>query len=430
VPAPFNFIQEKLSPPGEPMRVSRRGLVITILSVLVTVGVARCLLILSPRNQLHDFAYLWLAGKLWVSGISPYSAEYVRLGKESLELSGVAERPFAFFYPPNWSVITIPMGLLPYRLAGPLWTGFNIVLIVASQIAIFFAIRRDKRSTIALLVALVFVLFVNGTRFNLVLGQTSTLVMFALAVIALGMARDMFWLRTVGIAIAMLKPNVGMVLVAPLLVYDFRAVLAAGAISLVLAIPALLIESPVSIISNLASSIASYGNYPINMIDYQTGVATIIHSMTGVESSPVLLSIIAAFLSLALFLIYSRSVKRDDNFWFGYLWIASATASFVVRFHMHDMVMVALLVQPLLLFKVSNAVRALCLASMLLLLRPEKLAMVLHFHAEGAATNVSNFLGANLIASFAMMGVMIALLAYLTQLWMSRSAAVAVPRSA
>jgi hypothetical protein len=89
---------------------------------------------------------------------------------------------------------------------------------------------------------------------------------------------------------------------------------------------------------------------------------------------------------------------------------------------MHDMIMIALLVQPLLVFKMNNVVRAGCLASMLLLLKPERMAVFLNLYSQDAPRNMSNFLGANLLASLGAMGVAIALLVYLFQLGRNRGA--------
>lgn len=399
------------------MVVGNRQLLVFSISVLLAAVLARYLsVIVSSTNHLQDFAYLWLAGKLWASGISPYGPDYAMLAKASADLADVAERPHAFFYPPAWSSITIPISLIPYRLATPLWTILNILAIISSQLAVFFAIRPEKRSNVALLAGLLFCFAMNGTRFNLVLGQTSIIVMLSLSIMVLGIARDSFWLRCLGTTLVMLKPNVGIVLMAPMLLYDFRAVFAAGGISLLLSIPALLTESPASMISHLAGNIASYGTYPINMPAAQTGVSTIIYVINGANISPGILSVAGGLIAFALFSCYLKIRAASDMKWFGYLWITVATAAFMVRAHMHDWILVALLVQPLLLFRMNNVVRAGCIASMLVLLKPERIAIFLNLYSQNAPANMSNFLGANLLASLAVMGVAIALLAHLFQL--------------
>jgi hypothetical protein len=399
-----------------------RRLAIAGLSLVVLFGVFRCLTTADGSNQWHDLAYLWLSGKAWASGISPYSADYVALGKSSLELAGVTERPYAFFYPPNWSVLTIPMGLLPYSVAGPSWVILNIILVIGSQIAIFFSLKPEKRSYLVLLAALAYCFALNGTRFNLVLGQTSILIMFALSLLMLGIARNIFWLKCLGVVLVMLKPNVGMVLVAPMILYDYRAVIVAGAASLAMCIPALMIETPISIIHRLSASIATYGDYPINSPQAQTGVSTLIYVSIGADVSAVALSLIAALIAAILFTLYMHIQREKDCVWFAYLWIASAMAAMMVRFHMHDMVIITLLIQPLLLFKMNHIARAGFILGLLLLIKPERLAIMLHFYSRDAALNLSNFLGANLLASLGMLAVTLALLAYLSQLWMNKLA--------
>lgn len=403
------------------MGIGRR-LSILVLSLVIAAGVLRCMLTLPEGYYLHDFSYLWLAGRTWAEGLSPYSADYGRVIESLPEASFIKARPYLFYYPPNWSAFVIPLSFLPLSVAGIVWTGLNLLMLTGSQIAIYFSISEKRRNLILLLVALAFCFALNGTKFNFRIGQTSILVMFAFSIMILGVARNSFALRAIGIALVMLKPNIGMILVAPMLLYDFRSVIAGAVLTLLLSIPAFLIESPMSIGRQLAMNIASYGDFPVNMVAAQTGLSSIIYAVTGADTSPILLSLLGACLSLLLFAWYWRQEEREHNPWFGYLWIGSAAAAFMVRFHMHDMVIIALIVQPLALSGMSLGVRCAAVAGLLSLWKPEGLAIFLKFYAEGARVKSSNFFGANLVTSIGMMFVVLALLMYLYQLRTRRGA--------
>ncbi|HET8707646.1 MAG TPA: glycosyltransferase family 87 protein, partial [Pseudomonadales bacterium] len=80
-----------------------------------------------------DFRWLYVAGKTWLSGHSPYN--FSAWADQWMEtpftfIGGYPSQPF--FYPPHWGAIVVPLAKLPYLDALRVWDFINVVSYLAS----------------------------------------------------------------------------------------------------------------------------------------------------------------------------------------------------------------------------------------------------------------------------------------------------------
>lgn len=60
--------------------------------------------VVAPTREV-DFRFFWLAGKLWETGIDPYSESFRQIGADILPPGNVV---IYWFYPPQWWAICGP----------------------------------------------------------------------------------------------------------------------------------------------------------------------------------------------------------------------------------------------------------------------------------------------------------------------------------
>ena len=234
-----------------------------------------------------DFRFFWLAGALWGEGASPYDPAYAALALEQFGLQAGAY----WYYPPNWAPLT-----MMYALADPL-TGSRMLSIANAALLlwasslnvrafrifgenfgsepatpIYAAVSKLTDGQIFFLHA-GFMATLQGSANTIHLGQSSILIYGALSLMALAIAERKLLLAGVGLALLMLKPQIGLFAVAALAFYPFgRRVVCLGAlISVVMCAPALLAQAPLAILSGMATNLSAYADYAANAPAALTG---------------------------------------------------------------------------------------------------------------------------------------------------------------
>jgi hypothetical protein len=209
-----------------------------VMGVLAMAGLTHMYSSLFLRDNVAtglDFRLVWLAGKLWLAGESPYGPFFA---KTYAELFGQSINMY-WSYPPSWFPISALVGLASFDLAFRIWSAANIAMTIVGTWLIARAVAAPFASQfwLVFLAGLAFALSMQATEIAIFIGQTSFVVYIGLAALVCGLLTSFPILLILGLFITALKPHVGLVaFVAVLALPRYRwTVLAAGAASLLAA---------------------------------------------------------------------------------------------------------------------------------------------------------------------------------------------------
>lgn len=236
-----------------------------------------------------DFRFFWLAGEFWLRGDSPYDAAYAAAARSQFAISNGA----IWYYTPNWFPIAALLSLPDALTGSRLWLVANAAMLVAGAVLNECAFRRLPAASALIdpdapIAAFVFslprrtlvVLFAGvaalaqATGNTLHLGQSSMLIYLGASLLLFGATRRGPIAAAAGLAILMLKPQIGALICAGLVFTPFgrRAILFAGLVSFAAAAPAFLITPPAELVSALAGGISQYTDQSYNMPPAVTGL--------------------------------------------------------------------------------------------------------------------------------------------------------------
>lgn len=353
-----------------------------------------------------DFRLIWLAGRLWSEGMSPYSEAFLDAYRINF-----GNGPISHFwvYPPYWWIISRPLGGLPFETALMVWNIANYTLLI---LAAAMASMLQKNGSNALPCAMRFILilallsFVQATPFAISIGQTTFLVLSGLALLLRSSLTHDKLLCALGVSLVMLKPNYGLFIVICMLWNRWTwgpiaAVVGAYIAAIFLAaIPSGLVETVSGFLGNL--SLYSAPHVSANQPENQTGIVHLAE-VFGVSMYPAF----ALGLSLAIAVVTGLVVRPSTE---ALLVVAIATA-FLVPLHTYDLTFCVFLV-VVLLARGTPAVAMICLISLIFLVRPANLA------ALSGVTNpasMSSFQG-SLVASIGLALLCIAAFVHLSRI--------------
>lgn len=158
------------------------------------------------NNFALDFRLIWVAGKVWLSGATPYGPRYLPI--YDTYFSG---RPNSHFwvYPPYWMPIAAIMSTIPFTVAAKVWSLIQVACVAAGSY--FFAAANAGRAEARTLIPLVFgaAALSHSTVATLSLGQTSLLVFLGVSLYYLHFARGDRWALITALVLLLLKPNIG-----------------------------------------------------------------------------------------------------------------------------------------------------------------------------------------------------------------------------
>jgi len=355
------------------------------------------------RGSPHiDFSYLYVAGRAWLLGLDPYGPGYAVANHQA------GARPsflplWPFFYPPNWWPVATSLALLHFKAAAALWTIVAVVGMIAAQAVINWTFVSDRRAwLLPLLVAITYTFASTGTVFDMWLGQTSPWEVIAYTLVVLGLSRGSDGLAGFGAALVMMKPNIGMILLGPLMLRRGGwKVLAIGAVITIAAAAPVFAQFGVGpTIKGFLNNLSHYEDVPPNFPQAQTGLGTIIYFLGGKSVSPQLLPLAGATCAAVAYGITLRHDRRPESELFLFMLASIASAVFFARVHIHDLILVGLLIQPLMVRWSGRWHEWLAAIGILLLLAPEKITNALKLDA-GIDPQYNNFPHANLLASIA-----------------------------
>ncbi len=298
---------------------STRRAAVALLPILSLVAIAggtlalvRTLLLPLPQR---DFASIWLAGRAWRAGASPYSDAYMTMAEGLLP---VTLRPWWWAYPPQWQGLAMLFSGSDVASDARAWLGFNLACLLLALIAAWPTIRATAPERRSMLLAFPTLLAITeGLRASFYLGQTSILMTLGTTLIATGTIASRRWMVAVGATILLLKPTLGL----PICCVLFAApalrvpVIAAIVTSGVAALPHILGRDPAGLVADaryFLNTAAQYGtvvfNWPANM----TGLAQLA-SVAGLPapSAPVA-TLLTAAVGVPLALLQARRWPTDE----------------------------------------------------------------------------------------------------------------------
>ncbi|MGR3762388.1 hypothetical protein ACUXV3_19980 (plasmid) [Roseobacteraceae bacterium NS-SX3] len=363
----------------------------------------------------YDFRYIWLAGQLWLEGTDPYGAAYQPAGTVRIAQGHVPEM---WVYPPSWWPLAVPFGALGLQAANVAWNLLNILLLTAAAglaargfarvfpgrttaLAARLGLSTGSGAAVLFCLTLFLLAVLEATGILFSVGQTTALAAFGLALMLPGREGQQAWGGALGLALLMLKPQIGLAYAVLLLLLNGRTrrmVLYAVGISGLLALPALLADpaAPLGFLRN----VAGYDGFTAaNLPHAQTGLRLILWELTGTDignmaaTGAALAAVLAACCGpLRLACAADSGVRAWQR-----LALATALILALAPLHIYDFVLIVVLL-PLLLTARGTAA-ALALAGGALIWRSENLAALTGFHAVEAEI----FAGARLATLGALM---------------------------
>ena len=311
--------------------------------IALSVGlIAAPALLLLYRTLAHpsgrvDFTPIWLAGRMWGDGLNPYGDQFIAIGRT---LSPDPElQPHGWFYPPQWWAICAALGRLPLAVAGQVWGAISLAALALSAMLCWRASDRLANPPPLWLksVFVAFLLTMEPTNASLFLGQTSLLMTLGIALVAAGMVGMGEALAVAGLVILMLKPQLGAVAAAIMLLQPGmrRAVLIAALVSAVATLPALAIVGVRETLGAWFHQLASYQSFGHNQPAELTGVVQIT-SRVGLLS---VITLPAAVALYAVSLLLVPAPMRSDRRLRWLLLLAAIAAA--VPLHAYDLSFVA-----------------------------------------------------------------------------------------
>jgi len=177
----------------------------------------------APGRGEQDFIRYWAASRLLVTGGNPYD------GKELIELQNstrpelsIKEGDIVEAWNPPWLLLTmLPLGLLPFNAAVPLWIFLNVLIIVVSLMISWQLSGGKDNQRLFVIVLGAGVLFGN-TVILLRLGQISTLVLISFLIGFWLIQKGHDWLAGIILLIATIKPQLSYLVLFILLIWTLK----------------------------------------------------------------------------------------------------------------------------------------------------------------------------------------------------------------
>jgi hypothetical protein len=194
-----------------------------LFTVILGVSLAIIIPSFAPGRGEQDFIRYWAASRLLITGGNPYD------GKELSDLQiktrpdlAIKEGDIVEAWNPPWLLLTLlPIGLMPFNLAVPIWVFLNVLLIVIALAMSWRFSGGDNNHRLFLIVLGSGVLFGN-TIILIRLGQISTLILISLLVGFWLIQKDRDWLAGIIFLVATIKPHLTYLILFVLLIWSLQ----------------------------------------------------------------------------------------------------------------------------------------------------------------------------------------------------------------
>lgn len=232
----------------------------------------------------YDFRYFWLAGKMWSEGLTPYGPGFAAAGARMIASGHIPE---IWPYPPNLWLPSVALGQFEMLSAWRIWLGLQLMVIPAASWLLAVCLPVEKverlfggRVRITRLgffcVHCLFVASLEATQLTIFVGQISLFIYFGAAILMSGVALARPGLTAGGLAIVLMKPQVGVVVAMSLILtgrWALRPVLWALMMSVLLIVPPMMVQP--SVLFAWLRALADYDG---------ASVANLASTMTGIRN--------------------------------------------------------------------------------------------------------------------------------------------------
>jgi hypothetical protein len=127
----------------------------------------------------YDFNTYYLAALAHLRGLDPYDLNNLVALAEEVG----APKVTVYRYPPFYTLLALPLGLLPYRIAMLSWQILNLVLVVGAAWLIGATLRLRFNSRNALIIGLIFLTF-DPLLYNFAIGQINLVMLVLITLVA------------------------------------------------------------------------------------------------------------------------------------------------------------------------------------------------------------------------------------------------------
>ena len=222
-----------------------------------------------------DFRLIWIAGRVWSEGASPYGPAF-----DAMYLHHFSEHvPSHFFVYPPHLILLWPLSWLSFTTAAWAWVVLNVALIaVTGWILVTGPLGvSGHRRWLACALVVAFVATHQGTQFTLLVGQTAIVMTLAGSLFLAGLTARNAWALGLGLFLLSLKPNLAVypAVVAAAWTYDvntrelrqwvLQAILgAASAVVVLFSMAALFGGGAVEILGGWVAALARYSRAGID----------------------------------------------------------------------------------------------------------------------------------------------------------------------
>lgn len=328
-----------------------------------------------------DFRVVWISGKIWLDQLNPYFLDTFEL-YNNFKPKGFEH---LWVYPPNWSVISIPISYLPFSYSVILWNITSISLL-SYALYLFMTSINSKMNKTLLISYLFQVLFLfyfsHAVGVNLFLGQTTTVVTAGILFYFQGIVANNSKTIILGALLLCLKPTLAIVIIPIYLLFkrDLKIISLIVLLVIGMSIPAFLLSGLLPTLKGFLDGLKEYVKFKVNTGADLTGLAHIIYITTNKNISGALLTFAGAFSTvIVLFLLFKSDPTKQDKTVCAAFYYTITMVLFFVPLHSYDWIV--LLVLLALLPELNKfLVFCVCIAALLMI----------------RSNNLENILGVNL----------------------------------
>jgi glycosyl transferase family 87 len=351
-------------------------------SQLVAIRLVSSTPVTDPVFRWNDILYYWFAGKMWASGESAYAPLY------SIEASKFFEREMnPFYYPPNNYFLCRALATMEPLLATKVWFAASTTMFVIGSVMavasvfpesppsattsrsasqdVSYAEALSQQIALVALISVLYLFACNSTSLMLKLGQTTSIVFLGYCLIIASIRRMSMVIGIFGVTLTMLKPQFGVPLSLALLFFpQFRiVVISSWLISALIAVPALLSDSPLKVVEDFLQAVSGYGSVRENQSYFTIGAAHLLGRALDLRLNNIIwLAITSATVLLTSFAVRYRSrAYLDKDGMLAALHLAMICVLMIMPLHEYDMVLVVPIIVQLVLISRSVSIPALVL---------------------------------------------------------------------
>ena len=272
-----------------------------------------------------DFRYFWLAGQMWADGVSPYGATFHETGQRLITEGHI---PVIWPYPPSTWALFFWLGYFDFAEAWKIWLALKISAVLMASAVLAVALPLDRMPGFAaqslrltrfgfFCAHLAIMALLEATLLDLFSGQTAAFIYLGAAFLIAGLSWQNKMLAAAGLAVVMMKPQIGAVFALGLMLYGREGlglVFRAALISVLLIVPPAIIEP--NVVFDWLAAVAGYdGAHFANTVAMMSGLRHLVWLLSGVDMGNLAAMVLTLVAGAAVALQFRFQTPADDRAW-------------------------------------------------------------------------------------------------------------------